>query len=73
MKIEDIFEDMRPVATVWKKRGDRVERGRVSRFVSNLKPLKKIEVDRDKEKEKSACSGSEESPGFSPKGGKVGA
>lgn len=71
MKIEDIFEDMRPVATVWKKRGDRVERGCVSKFVSNLKPLTKIEVDRDKEKEKSARSSGEESPGFSPKGGKV--
>ena len=55
MKIEDIFENMRPVATVWKKRGDRIERGRISKFVPNLQALKKIEIEHgSQEGEKSA-------------------
>ncbi len=51
MKLIDIFEDMRPVATVWKKRGNTIERGRVSKFFVDAKPLKKIEVERGKEED----------------------
>lgn len=51
MKVEDLFEEMRPVATVWKKRGERIERGRISKFVSNLKSLSKVEMKNAKESE----------------------
>jgi hypothetical protein len=49
MKVEDLFENMRPVATVWKKRGNKIERGRISKFMVDLKALKDIEVRRGKE------------------------
>lgn len=51
MTISDLFEDMRPVATVWKRRGDKIERGRMSRFVVNAKPLTKIGPKDEQEKE----------------------
>ena len=51
MKLVDIFENMRPVATVWKKRGSRIERGRISRYAVDLTPLTNIEVCHEKEKE----------------------
>jgi hypothetical protein len=51
MNVQDLFEDMRPVATVWKKRGNKIERGRISKFVVNLKALTDIEIDREEEKE----------------------
>jgi len=44
MRLTDIFEGTRPVATIWRKRGDRIERGRVTKFIPNLQPLTQIEV-----------------------------
>ena len=44
MRLTDIFEGTRPVATIWRKRGDRIERGRVTKFVPNPQPLHNIEV-----------------------------
>ncbi len=58
MKIDDLFENMHPVATVWKKRGDKIERGRISKFMVDLAPLKKLEVDREKGKEEAQPDGS---------------
>jgi len=48
MKLDDLFEDMRPAATVWKKRGNKIERGKISRYVVNLNPLTQIGHDCEK-------------------------
>jgi hypothetical protein len=77
MNVEELFEDMRPVATVWKKRGNKIERGRISKFVVNLKALTDIEIDRGEE-ENQKTSGSKPSggdrhdgPSVPKKGGEV--
>lgn len=69
MKLEEIFEDMRPVATVWRKRGNKIERGRVSKFCVNLKPLSKIETDRGTEETEPNGVRRKNASGLSPQGG----
>ena len=51
MKMIDIIEGMRPVASVWKRRGGNIERGRISRFDKKVNNLKKIETCHGKEGE----------------------
>jgi hypothetical protein len=75
MKMIDIIEGMRPVASVWKRRDNRIERGRISRFDVKMNQLRKIETCHGEKKEGSEeaqCDSvrSNNGPNISPQGAK---